>query len=144
MNEHFHGGLNTHNSRNLLGFSAWRMPAKGEVEQIFYGWKGRNVAEWAISQGYPKDYLRGDVRIMLTNQPALGKILKGLESWWYSLNNGAFGLNRCRKKYQYYARKGDHRYSVHCIIYPSSSLNPVAEGYLIPVRRPADNEIYYY
>jgi hypothetical protein len=142
MYHHFR--VNPAKADRYAGYADWRMPAKNEIEQIFYGWKGGSVAAWAIAQGYPEEDIAPEFNLLLTNRPAPSGLFRGIESWSYSLNNGALWLNRCEEKYQRRARKGEHRYSVHCIMYPPERLKQTAWGYLMPVRQPGADEIYFY
>jgi len=142
MYRHFR--VNPAKAGRYAGHADWRMPAKNEIEQIFYGWKGASVAAWAITQGYPKEFVAPEFNLLLTNSPAPSGIFRGIESWSYSLNNGNLWLNRCEEKYQRRARNRDHRYSVHCILYGPERLKQAPWGYLMPVRQPGVGEVYYY
>ena len=89
-----------YSSINFMGFSDWRPPRPGEVGDMFYGSPGKSLATWAISKGYPKDYLKNNVVVLLKDahnpwNPA--------ETYWtytyrYYLVNGTIsGVNQCYK-----------------------------------------------
>ena len=57
----------TSTGKPLLGFKNWRMPSCAEADKMFKGWKGKGLGTWAVSQGYPRDYINDNMKIYLVN-----------------------------------------------------------------------------
>ena len=124
----------------LMGFSNWRMATKDEAQKMFLGWEGANVAEWAISQGYPKDYLTSKVVMFLTNHAAFFNSRsndKTLESWQFKMTDRNPTLIKCTWPGGTGASPAsNYCQMLECILGP--------KGHLIPVRQPSNDEIYFY
>ncbi|UCF05215.1 MAG: hypothetical protein JSV33_15055 [bacterium] len=123
----------------LMGFSDWRMATKDEVQKMFLGWEGSSVAEWAIKQGYPKEYVNSEVNMFITNKAAFFND-KGndntIECLQFSMKTGIPTVITCS-----FPGPASFSSSYNCTMLESIN-GP--KGYLIPVRQPQHDEIYFY
>jgi hypothetical protein len=119
-----------------MGFSNWRMATKNEAQKMFLGWSGGSIDQWAIAQGYPKDFLNSKVVMFLTNHVSF-KYDKTDTCWQLSMTNGIPTLIKCN----WPGGTGGKMASYKCQMLESIN---APKGHLIPVRQPADGEIYFY
>jgi len=111
----------TSTGKPLLGFKNWRMPTREEGEMMFKGWTGKGLGTWAVSQGYPKDYINDDMKLYLFRSPAFK------DSYILFTKNGNMKPNPLVIK---------SPYSPICL--------GERGGYLIPVRKTATGERYFW
>jgi hypothetical protein len=104
----------------LLGFKNWRMPTRSEAQRMIELWSGQGVGTWAISQGYPKDFINDKMKVFLFEG---GSMELGKNYYVLFTNNGIIKYNFWSNLYIC----GGETY-----------------GHLIPVRSLGQGEFYYW
>ncbi len=132
---------NSQFGRPLMGFTNWRMATTDEAKNMFLGWEGSSVHEWAEKEGYPQGCLNAKVEMFLTNHEGFHDPNynqdKTLECWKMPMTNGVPTMIECT----WPGRTGGNSKSYKCLSLESTK-GP--KGDLIPVRTTGEDEIYFY